>query len=332
MTDSGSFDSGDLIYAADFQALYNLVAAKCTAAGVSGPYYGCNFPAGGTINTTYINDLIAAYQRAWDASSNKPGTRQSAVSQGGTIYGALYQNMWTQLNQMTFTVSWADWNESSEAGLQSASTFVALMENPTTGGNEVGQGLGLSEADRTLTSGTGVVGASGGKRQFPNTNSYLVPTTGLLQASVQRNGQWTYIMKAEGNWRFANAFPLYIADASASFLLQTEPSGASASRLRMLIKNTAGSTIADIVTANLVPTSGVVYFYAQWNGSALRVGFSTSKVSAWASIAAGNQASASVGSGAYCYGSATSKRTPYNGADGGIYIYYVIFANTALLT
>ena len=332
MTDSGSFDSGDLIYAADIGNLTTLINAKCAEAGVTAsPYVAANFVVGNPIDAASHNDLIAAYQRAWDASSNKPGTRQSAVSQGGTIYGALYQNMWTQLNQMTFT-GWADWDESSEASLQSASTFVALMENPTTGGNEVGQGLGLSEADRTLTSGTGVVGASGGKRQFPNTNSYLVPTTGLLQASVQRNGQWTYIMKAEGNWRFANAFPLYIADASASFLLQTEPSGASASRLRMLIKNTAGSTIADIVTANLVPTSGVVYFYAQWNGSALRVGFSTSKVSAWASIAAGNQASASVGSGAYCYGSATSKRTPYNGADGGIYIYYVIFANTALLT
>ncbi|MEW5774477.1 MAG: hypothetical protein AB1916_13230 [Thermodesulfobacteriota bacterium] len=110
MTDSGSFDPGDIIYGVDTQALITLINAKCAAAGVTGvvyddgvsPVYPDNYAQGQTIYLARINRLILAYQRAWDASGNKPGTRQSQVASGGLIYGSLFQNMWTQLNQMTF--------------------------------------------------------------------------------------------------------------------------------------------------------------------------------------------------------------------------------------
>lgn len=61
-------------------------------------------------------------------------------------------------------VSWDDWDEEEEGTLASSDTYVCLFENPIAGGNEVGQGGGLSENSRTLVeygNAPGVPGATG---------------------------------------------------------------------------------------------------------------------------------------------------------------------------
>lgn len=195
MTDSGSFDSGDLIYAADINNLNNLVNAKCALAGVAGSGVG-SVSSSNTITAAHVNAIVAAYQRAWDASVNKPGTRQSAVSSGGLIYGALFQNMWTQLGQMTFD-PWAGWNESSEASLAGGNIFVAFMENPTADGNEEGQGLGLSSPNTVLTREGTIAGATGSppSRVFGGHPARFRIPAAMGSAFLTSSSGWTYIAK-----------------------------------------------------------------------------------------------------------------------------------------
>lgn len=273
MTDSGSFDSGDLIYAADIGNLTTLINAKCAEAGVTAsPYVAADFVVGNPIDAASHNDLIAAYQRAWDASSNKPGTRQSAVSQGGTMYGALYQNMWTQLNQMTFADVTPD-----------ANTFYCPMSNATNNGNETGSGGGLSGSDLTLTcnysTNGGVEGLSSGTRRVWGTG-YLDTTITFADAFLQGRTTYTWMCKLYDWQVYANSLLCGFYDGSRHFNIQrANTSGNVAVRI-----NGFG---LDVLTnfPSAPPSTGPVYFAFVRNGTLFKVGWSTSMFTSWSGAA-----------------------------------------------
>ncbi len=285
MTDSGSFDSGDLIYAADIGNLTTLINAKCAEAGVTAsPYVAGNFVAGNLVGAAAHNNLIAAYQRAWDASTNKPGTRQAAVSQGGLIYGSLYQSMWTQLNQMTFAPAYFFTSDSN--------TFTCSLDASTANSNEVGVGGGFSSSDLTLTCGGNILAAAGSPPSREFNIGYLTATEAFLNAIIRNRNTWTF------GWVLHDTndetwFPLYARiDVYDKVLVMVD----SAHRLGLTVGHN-GATVCDAVTTytpSAVPATGTVILMVWSDGTYLRAGFVTSPSAVptkWSDFASTNRIS-----------------------------------------
>ncbi|HDZ26267.1 hypothetical protein LCGC14_1594280 [marine sediment metagenome] len=92
--------------------------------------------------------------------------------------------------------SWADWDEKKESGLASDDTFVCLMENLSAGGNEVGQGGGLTGADLVLTQSGNIAGLSGGRRQMDGADDFFAMTTAALDTLISNPSErWTIVVK-----------------------------------------------------------------------------------------------------------------------------------------
>lgn len=175
MADSGSFDSGDVAALADLDALLALVDAKCAEAGVDGAYslYPGWYAANRTVNSAAAcRAIVRAYLRAWDASSNQPGTRQELPEVGDDFAGALFQNMWTQLNQMAFN-PWIDWDESAQAGIAGDNVFCVMFDGAA-GAADVGEGCGLSGADATFSL-YGSPNAAGAYGRHNNGGGWYIP-------------------------------------------------------------------------------------------------------------------------------------------------------------
>lgn len=225
MTDSGSFDSGDLVSAADHNNLSNLINAKCVEAGISTLSWGAS--QGGGITASYTNSLIAKYQELWNLSSNKPGTMQAQVSAGSLIYGSLFQNMWTQLGQMEFN-PWPGWDEAAQSGMARSKIFCVMFDATTAGAADVGEGAGLSGSDATFNcdgSPAAVSGygrySNGGGWYFPQAvadltlqpewtlifKTYQFPSIGVgsnqgaFYLYANHDGQYTYLLESGGPWQ-----------------------------------------------------------------------------------------------------------------------------------
>ena len=185
------------------------------------------------------------------------------------------------------TVSWAAWDESSESGLASNDTFVCLMENKVSGGNETGQGGGLSGVDLVLTQAGNVAGASGSppKRIFDNVDDNMTWTTTAMQ-----------------NWFSGTTFTLIEKVDTYADVTETKPniwangveycyvSVEAGSGLTIFYKDGTTTSNGAVITANNVPTTGTVYFYLWADGIDVRWGFSTTKADKLSDIAAGDRA------------------------------------------
>lgn len=93
---------------------------------------------------------------------------------------------------------WAMWDEQSEESLACESIFVAMMENPTTGGNEVGMGGELSEIEKTLTQNNSVNGAIGSppSRQVDGSKQFTIRSSVINSLlSNSPSGAWTVIIR-----------------------------------------------------------------------------------------------------------------------------------------
>ena len=156
MTSSASFSAGLSMAGLDMQGLHDVVAAACAAGGVAGPTVARTvFAAAGAISLAHVNALLAAYQRAWDISWNKPGTRQALytlaeVRAANGYPGARLAAVWTQCPQMIFHQTWPTWNDVTPELLMDDNVFVSMFDGAA-GAGEVGMGGGLSGADATLT-------------------------------------------------------------------------------------------------------------------------------------------------------------------------------------
>lgn len=293
MTDSSSFNSGNLIYGADLQNLHALVTSKCAAAGVAGPGYGSgNYAGGSLIYAAHVSDLVAAYQRAWDASVNKPGTRQSQVSAGNLIAGALFQNMWTQLGQMTFDL-WASWNETTEAGLASSTEFVCIMENATAGGGEAGQGGGFSGGDLVFTPTGSIPGITGS------------PATRRISGGSAMRFDWTQaaletILKTTASWSLLWCILDKPTPNGVQFLDLWDGGG----NLIEFGSFNANTTLAIYlqmtgslkwnwtnVGSDVLPTTGPIYFGVWKDAAYIRAGWSTSRFTKWSDLGANKRIS-----------------------------------------
>lgn len=170
--------------------------------------------------------------------------------------------------------SWATWNETTEAGWgDGANTFIVLAENVTAGGNEIGQGAGLSEADRTLTqAGTapGVPGATGSppSRLLDGTSDHFTCTQALLDALISNaNKTWSIIFK------------LHTVTASSKVLLNLTGTGGEAIYIEIAAGplnfrlQQDGAAAENKVTTDGVSQADDVYVCFWADGTEARAGF-----------------------------------------------------------
>ena len=93
------------------------------------------------------------------------------------------------------TGSWATWDETDESGWgDSANVFITLFENTSAGGNETGQGGGLSGADLVLTQSGNVAGATGS----PPTRAFVTDDRfqgTQIAFNLITGNEWSFVLK-----------------------------------------------------------------------------------------------------------------------------------------
>ena len=231
----------------------------------------------------------------------------------------------------TTTVAWSAWDELSEATFATDNIFVALMENTSAGGNEVGQGGNLSEVNRTLKQAGNIAGATGSPlmRQF-DTNKWMTLTNTLAQFICSS----TYAVIIKWNTIADDVGTMFrITEAFNDDIL-----GIKFATTRVLKINTDSSG-EDVITDQPLAT-GDVYIVAQADASHnLMFAWSTTKPTSFGSIAAGQKVDCgdkgdlsgeTAGAGTQMVGSAL----PSNNASLQVTakLQYIILANIPLLT
>lgn len=230
--------------------------------------------------------------------------------------------------------SWGTWDETTEAGWgDDANTFICLFNDATPNANEIGLGAGLSEANRTLTMGGAVPGATGSPpRRVLDTNDYFDMTpAGAL--TFLGNATWTIIWKFNGldvsttRRGLCNFYDNGAPDEQMYFYFPENNDRAEA-----FIWEAASIQWNHIQTVNDVPSSGDVYAYFTNDGTDLTFGFSQTKQTTWAGVAANDKISVT-----YTPSFTTFSKdcTPVGnnspeGIDGSIY--YIIMSKSLLLT
>ena len=272
MTDSGSFDPGDLILGADMQALYGLIDSVKTTAGLTPVWDGrtaATYAAGNTITAADVWQLVYNYQHCWDASNNKPGARQDNVAGGAAIAGSLFQNMWTQLGQMTFV---------TYEYTPDANTYVCAFENTTLNGPETGLGGGLSGSDLVLTAYGDVPGAAGSPLgRALATGRYFLGSAAIT--NILKSPTWTFIAKGRD-----------CTDTAEGTFARACGSGNDDNFMRL--GRSSGGLLSGVVadsslpwTSAVLPSSGSLYAFMYADGTNFcRLGFSSAKPTSWAAI------------------------------------------------
>lgn len=186
--------------------------------------------------------------------------------------------------------SWADWNETDEAGWGDAGTFISLFENTSAGGNETGQGGGLSGADLVLTQVGNVAGAVGSplSRDLDGGDDYFHFTENLANvlagqatwsvilrvADISTSNNWSEaLFKVRGasdliaiNWSWGTALPLFRATKDGGGIIATQPSASD--------------------------YTGTKYWAIWCDGTYVRGGYCSTKPTKWSDFAATARVSA----------------------------------------
>ena len=228
-------------------------------------------------------------------------------------------------------VSWADWNEAAENTLASDDIFVALMENTNAGGNETGQGGGLTGADLVLTDINTVDGAAGDPigRDITADNKYFLATEAAANALLSNDTGWTVIVKVsdldaaqnDGFFKMFDAADNRIVcylDANSKLYSPAEEGGTQ-----------EFETSADAVAG------GTTYWICAWSdGIEMHYGFSITKPTKKSDFNAGKLLSFTTITGSFAGVEWNNAQLPSIGygsnALNGI-IHYAIMAKTCLI-
>ena len=228
--------------------------------------------------------------------------------------------------------TWPTWGEEDESKIASSNIVALSMENTSAGGNETGQGGGLSEADRTLTQVGGLAGATGSPlmRQFDS--GYWMTLTNTL-AQFICSTTYTIIMK----WNT-------VSDLWGTFFRITEGAGdtiLSIQHLNKILSVTTDASGTDSV-ATAFTNTGNVYIVFQTDGGVHNgmLAWSVTKPTSFSAIPAGQKVDIGT-SGDISGETAGGGGTQLLATDQAVWnansqvtgkLQYLILSNTALLT
>jgi len=230
-------------------------------------------------------------------------------------------------------ITWENWDELSESGLASDDIFVCLMSNVNAGGDETGEGGGLTGADLVLTEAGTLAGATGAPptRDFDGTDDVLSMTTAAADALFgNANNTWTIILKVTNLdlvtqdifWKFDNSgateniYCIQQADKIPDFTIEQD-------------------NVIEIETETDALQAATTYYICLWtDGTVARCGYSTTKPTKWSDFAAGKRSEFSTNTGAFS-GETFDANSSLMGLSAagfcGGELYYVVIAKTCLI-
>jgi len=168
-------------------------------------------------------------------------------------------------------VSWANWDEKSEDRLASNKTAVWLEENTIAGGNETGQGGGLTGADLVLTDVGNMAGATG----TPPTRANVAGTGQTWPLTAQNimfnSATWALIFKA-------NVTSVGIAQYWS--VLGACAAGQNQLQMAYLADNTFSCTfcqngVSETQVSGAVVATGIQWVAAWATGGVMKAGIAT---------------------------------------------------------
>lgn len=233
--------------------------------------------------------------------------------------------------------SWADWDETSEAGLATSNTFVCFLENASSGTNEIGQGAGLAESDRTLTQSGNIAGATGSppSRLFDGSDDLMAMTVNLSNL-LAGGGNWTIITKIKVVSNNATEAPFAFYGAQDHIYAMFNGSGNILFRCQKDTVNKINVTSTDAMTMNQIGYIGLWY-----DGTYIRGGFidggsptPNTKPTKWSDFNANDRVSAT---DTITWIAGDFDGTKYLGGYFSAsyalqcYIYYIVISNTCLI-
>lgn len=214
---------------------------------------------------------------------------------------------------------WAAWDERSEDGLACENIAIWMMENPTTGGGEVGMGGDMTTAQLTRTVKGSLPGATGA----PLRRLFAIPSYGLYytaaqSAFIRSSAAFTHIVKAQlVAGAIDGAYFIYRASSYAAY-------GWSGPFVFC-----AGSSSATLKTANMITTQPV--YIAFWSdGTTFRAGWSTvkpTKLSDFTSVVTSPRTVAYIQSQNFYFNGLACDTDQ----SGSAYIYYEMMSNLCLI-
>lgn len=216
---------------------------------------------------------------------------------------------------VNFLTAWAAWNETSEASLAHPDTFVWLAENPTSGGNEVGQGGGLSGTDAIITQLGNVPGATGSPPSRSCSRQGFTHADAVYSAFLNRTTM-THIIKLQDVPR-ANG---YVWNRYGAFAV-------------MALCNDGQISIGGQRTSEGWPTSGIFYLALWSDGTTVRAGWSTTKPTKLSDFVSGRVVAATAVTPAQvaaCIFYAPNYHLLGNNSVGGK-VYYEVFSKECLI-
>jgi hypothetical protein len=174
--------------------------------------------------------------------------------------------------------SWATWNEAGEAGLASKDTFVCFAENTVAGGDETGQGGGLTGADLVLAQNGNIAGAAGGGRTLDGGNDWFDFTVNNAAAFFKRSDKkWTVIQKWSDITDPDIFFNVRDVGVDSTFKIL----GHNVAKLNAQVNGAVGAD-----TTDNIPGAGTVYLAFWSNGTDTRAGFAITRPTKWSDFAA----------------------------------------------
>ena len=186
--------------------------------------------------------------------------------------------------------SWATWDETTEAGY-SGHVYTALAEGGASA-NEIGQGVGLSEADRTLTQTGNIAAATGSGtdkyRQMDGVNDMFTMTENFA-SKLEVQTKWQLLLKVREITDVDYDMFLYFVGATSQILLRIvsnklelhyNENGIPAETLPTVNSMAFGSSTPTYISAFADGTNNVRFFHYN----------SASKPTSWDDIAAGDKA------------------------------------------
>ena len=189
--------------------------------------------------------------------------------------------------------SYANWNETDEAGWGDSVNVNICLAQATTVANEISQGV-LTGANLIYTQNGAIAGGDGTKRPFDGVNDMMSATNVFANTFLSFDDP-TFLIIHKLDTVNKNSYDTgvnYIDCTGNTEMLHTKIqfNNDGDNTLGILWKD-AGAYAANTETVDVIPLTGIVYIYQQANAGKIQAGWDTVKRTAWADIPAGQKLS-----------------------------------------
>jgi len=231
---------------------------------------------------------------------------------------------------------WATWDEVTESGWgDSDNAFICLFEGGASA-NEIGQGVGISEVNRTLTQVGSIAAATGSPptRYLDGANDCFSVTSAFCDALFMSD-TWTVIIKAYTYTTGAGFAFNIVGDHAGTSNEWISISKSAADKITINVQENGSTESA--TTVNALPTTGTYYLAIWADGiNPVRGGFSATKPLKWSQFGDNGAQLASLKGDSFAAGDFSDigrKFFSYYNATTPMecYAYYVIVSKTCLI-